>query len=44
MSVNGSCHHQHRHYYFIPDVSPVFTVALPVLVYDYSTLQFKQYH
>lgn len=23
---------------------PVFIVALPVLVYDSSTLQFKQYH
>lgn len=31
VSVNGSCQHQ-RHYYSIPDVSPVFTVALPVFV------------
>lgn len=43
MSVNGSCQHQ-RHYYSIPDVSPVFTVALPVFVDGSPTQQFEQCH
>lgn len=43
-SMNGSCHQQHGHYYFIPDVSPVFTVARPVCVCMVPTLQFEQCH